>query len=66
MKSAWDRIFTQDIAQPLTPDEQEQALRELAEAVSDVTSLQVTPEHERIAKLIREKLEAKGSERLGF
>jgi len=45
-----------DAGQPLTIEEQEQALRELAEAVSGVNKLQASPEHDRIARLIREKL----------
>ena len=56
MKSAWDRIFESDPNQPLTEEEREQALRELAQAVSDVSKVQASPEHERILKLIREKL----------
>jgi predicted S18 family serine protease len=50
MKSAWDKIFQSD--SPLTAEEQEQALRELAEAVTGVAKVQASPEHERIKKQI--------------
>ncbi len=54
MKSAWDKIFHSDA--PLTKDEQEQALRELVNAVADVTKVQTEPAHQRIALSIQKKL----------
>ncbi len=54
MKSAWDKIFNSD--EPLTDEEREAALQELAKAVSEVDRTQASPEHERILKRIREKL----------
>jgi len=54
MKSAWDKIFNSD--EPLTDDEREAALQELAKAVLEVDRTQASPEHERILKRIREKL----------
>lgn len=56
MKSAWDKIFNCDADAPLTDEEREAALQELAKAVLEVEQLQESPEHERILKLIREKL----------
>jgi len=56
MKSAWDKIFNTDAAAPLTEEEREAALQELAKAVSEVDRVRTTPEHERILKRIREKL----------
>jgi len=57
MKSVWDAIFSPEAAEkPLTDRENEKALRELAIASGHVEKLQVSPEHERIAGLIREKL----------
>ena len=55
MKSAWDKIFKSDA--PLSPEEQEQALSELAEAVTSVAKVQASPEHERIKKQIAEKMD---------
>ena len=52
MKSAWDKIFNTDAADPLTEEEREAALQELAKAVSEVDRVRSTPEHERIRKQI--------------
>ncbi len=61
MKSAWDKIFQSDA--PLTAEEQEQALRELAEAVTTVATVQVSPEHVRIKEQIAKKMAQSQPER---
>jgi len=63
MKSAWDSIFNSDARKPLSPEEQEQALRELAKSVTDVSNVQASPEHQRISQLIREKLAQQAQEK---
>jgi hypothetical protein len=56
MKSTWDKIFSSENTAPLSEQECEEALREVAEAVAEVGEVQSSPEHARISKLIREKL----------
>ena len=56
MKSTWDKIFTSDITAPLSEQECDEAFREVAKAVAEVGKVQESPEHDRISKLIREKL----------
>lgn len=62
MKSTWDKIFTSDNTAPLSEQECEEALREVAEAVAEVGKVQSSPEHARISKLIREKLSEQARE----
>jgi hypothetical protein len=56
MKSIWDTIFNSPSEERLSDDQSEQALRELAAAVADVNKVQASLEHERINKLIEQKL----------
>ena len=56
MKSTWDKIFSSDNTDPLSEQECEDALREVAEAVAEVGEVQSSPEHARISELIRKKL----------
>jgi len=55
MPSAWDKIF-QDTLAPLTLEEQEQALQELAQAVQSVEHMQTSRAHQRVRGLIAAKL----------
>ncbi len=61
MKSAWDKIFQSDV--PLTAEEEEQALHELAEAVAIVATVQASPEHVRIKEQIAKKMAQSQPER---
>ncbi len=56
MKSTWDKIFSSDTTAPLSEQECEEALREVAEAVAEVGRFRELPEHERIKKQIAAKM----------
>jgi len=53
--SAWDKVF-QNAPTPLTPEEQERAFAELAQAVDAVEQMKISPEHQRVRELIAEKM----------
>ena len=56
MKSTWDKIFSSENTAPLSEQECEEALREVAAAVAEVGEVQASPEHERIKKQIAAKM----------
>ena len=56
MKPVWDRIFNAAVGEELSDEERELVFRELAAAVADVSKVQASPEHDRITKLIEQKL----------
>jgi len=62
MSTVWDKIFKSGPVDELTDLEREQAIRELAAAVSDVERLQASPEHDRILKRIQSKLNKAGDQ----
>jgi hypothetical protein len=67
MKSAWEKIFNPETAEEtLSEQENDQAIHELAKAVSHVERLQAGPEHERILGIIGKKIRQEPGQQPGL
>lgn len=65
MKSILDTFFGTGSSlpeHPLTNREEEELCNELAQAAADLNHVQASPEHQRVMRLIQEKMRGKSSE----